>query len=134
MIMTKNAFRASIPQDERLTITLSFLASGKSICSNTPTLNGGFPFWEDSFHPSGTVILTWMSNIYDFFKSITLFIKTMWKSWLLRIKLGVCVTLVHHLQIVTLVQHLQCQQSAFCFDPTERRVKKSLKINTICSF
>ena len=127
MIMTKNAFRASIPQDERLTITLSFLASGKSICSNTPTLNGGFPFWEDSFHPSGTVILTWMSNIYDFFKSITLFIKTMWKSWLLRIKLGVCVTLVHHLQIVTLVQHLQCQQKRFLFWPYRKKSQEEFE-------
>ena len=44
MIMKKNAVRAPIPPDERLTIALRFLASGESICSNSPVLNGGFPF------------------------------------------------------------------------------------------
>ena len=43
------------------------------------------------------MILIWMSDIYEFFKSITFFINWMWKSWLLVTKLGTCVALTHHL-------------------------------------
>ena len=34
------------------------------------------------------MILAGMSNIYEFFKSITLFTNSTWKSWLLVTKLG----------------------------------------------
>ena len=46
----------------------------------------------------GQMLLTWMSGIYEFFKSIALFIKSMETSWLLVTKLGGCVTLGHHLR------------------------------------
>ena len=71
-------------------------------CSNSPALNARLPF-------SGTtpahqfiheilcfeMILSWMSDIYELFKSTTLFINFMRKSSLLVKKLGVCVALGH---------------------------------------
>ena len=43
------------------------------------------------------MIPVWMSDIYEFFKSITLFTNSIWKPWLLITKLGACVALIHHL-------------------------------------
>ena len=43
------------------------------------------------------IIPTWMSGIYEFFRSITLFTNSIEKSWLLVTKLVACVTLGHHL-------------------------------------
>ena len=41
--------------------------------------------------------LIWMSDIYEFFRSVTLFTNSMEKSWLLVTKLGACITLGNHL-------------------------------------
>ena len=65
-----------------------------SICSNSPVLNGKLPIPEISRFE---IILASISDIYEFFKSITLFKNSMGKSWLLVTKLGPCVALGHHL-------------------------------------
>ena len=62
IIMKKKLFRAQIPPDECLTMALSFIASGESMCSNNPTLNRGFLFWEDISHPSSPF---WNLPIWD---------------------------------------------------------------------
>ena len=43
-----------------------------------------------------------MSDLYEFFKLITIFANPMWKSWLLMAKLGVCIPLGKHLVISTI--------------------------------
>ena len=37
------------------------------------------------------LILAGMSDIFEFFKSVTFFINMIWKSWLLVMKLGACI-------------------------------------------
>ena len=74
------------------------------ICPNSLALNRKLPFWKDSSsHPPKVVfpeifhseiILTWMSDIYEYLKSVTLFTNSLWKSWLLITKLGVWVALI----------------------------------------
>ena len=43
------------------------------------------------------MILAWMSDVYELFKSITLFKNLMWKFWLLVTKLDACIALGYHL-------------------------------------
>ena len=43
------------------------------------------------------MILTEMSDLYEFCKSITVFTNLMWKSWLLVTKLDACVAFGYHL-------------------------------------
>ena len=40
-----------------------------------------------------------MSDLYEFFKSITILANSMWESWLLLTKLGTCVAIGYHLTI-----------------------------------
>ena len=66
------------------------------------------------------MILAWISNTYKFFKSITIFTNTMWKSWLLKTKLGACVALIH--------------RSTHCFGISKRTVRKKFEKKVICNF
>ena len=79
-------------------------ASSHNICSNSPILNGRLKFWEGKCcHPISPwnlpffeIILSWMSDIYQFFKLNTLFTNLLWKFWLLVTKVDVCVALCHY--------------------------------------
>ena len=79
-------------------------ASSHNICSNSPLLNGRLKFWEGKCcHPISSwnlpffeIILSWMSDIYQFFKLNTLFTNLLWKFWLLVTKVDACVALCHY--------------------------------------
>ena len=85
------------------------------------------------------IILTWMSDIYEFFKSITLLKKLICKSWLVITQLGAWVTLIQHL-------HHQLRASGFfmirsvskdfliVLPLTKKASNTSLKIHTRCNF
>ena len=61
-----------------------------------------------------------MSDIYEFFKSITLFKNSMRKSWLLVTKLGPNVALSCHLHPE---QQIQVNKNTYSFDTSERSTK-----------
>ena len=71
--------------------TLLFRTGSSRFQRTAPVL----PFIPEIFHFE--MILAWISDNYEFFKLITLFVNSMWKSWLLATKLGACVALGHHL-------------------------------------
>ena len=64
--------------------TLPFWIGGSRVQKAAPAL----PFIPEISY--FVMILAWMSDIYEFFKSITLFKNSMWKFWLLVIKLDAC--------------------------------------------
>ena len=72
-----------------------------------------------------------MSDLYEFRQSITLFAHSIWKSWLLIMKLGACVALCYHLhhEHLTLVS-----QSMNCFRTTDRRTSNELRFNKVWNF
>ena len=83
----------------------------KATCSVNVTYIPTLPFWTVGSRFQRTapalpvlpeisrfeMIPVWVSDIYEFFKSITLFTNSIWKSWLLITKLGACVALIPHL-------------------------------------
>ena len=110
------------------------------ICPNSLALNRKLPFWKDSSsHPPKVVlpeisrseiILTWMSDIYEYLKSVTLFTNSMWKSWLLITKLGVWVALIQHL----LYQLQICvSKRCHCFGSSKKSVSHEFE-NRISNF
>ena len=78
----------------------SFSWESSDICSNSPILNWMplfseatpvLPFIPEFFRFE--MILAWISDLDEVFKLITLFINSMWKSWLLVTKLGTALLL-----------------------------------------
>ena len=67
--------------------------------------------------PRFEMILACMSDIYEFFKSITRFRNSMWKFWLLLTKSRACIAFGRYLS------------SPWAVDPW-----KSFKIDTVCNF
>ena len=67
-----------------------------------------------------------MSDLYEFFKSVTIFTNLMWKSWLLLTKLGVCIT-INSRSVSTKKAHTFLLQG-------KEIPEMSLRINTVCSF
>ena len=76
------------------------------------------------------LLLPGISDIYEFFMSITLFINSMWKSWQLIMKLGACVAPVHHLHLQILI----CVNKAVVLALVKAASRTSLKINAIYNF
>ena len=76
-------------------------------------------------------ILAWMSHIYKFFKSLTLFTHSIWKSWLLVTKLGACVAL-------RTISIMSCEFKSIKALIVSAQAKKlpgsSLIINAVCNF
>ena len=66
-----------------------------------------------------------MSDLYEFFKSMTIFTNPMWKSWLLLKKLGVCITISS--------RSVSTQAQTFLLQGKEIP-ETSLRINTVCNF
>ena len=105
------------------------------MCSNSPILNGRFPFWEYSSRPpvSFQNFPFWVSpglnisDFYEFFMLITLFINSMWKSWLLVTILASCVRCSRLLSWA--VDPCQRKQELFCHKQKKRqgRVRESIQ-------
>ena len=66
-----------------------------------------------------------MSDVYEFFKSMTIYTNSMWKSWLLLTKLGACVT----------ISSRSGSTKARTFLLQGKEIPEaSLWINTVCNF
>ena len=66
-----------------------------------------------------------MSDLYEFFKSMTIFTNPVWKSWLLLTKLGACIT----------ISRRSVSTKALTFWIQGKQVPEmSLRINTVCNF
>ena len=74
--------------------------------------------------PCFEMILTCLSDIYELFKSITLFPNSMWKSWLLITKLGVRIALVHHLHHQLWIS---VNKRTYCFGTGKTSVKNEFE-------
>ena len=74
------------------------------------------------------MILTQMSEIYEFFKSITLFTNSMWKSWLLIAKVCACIALVHDLHHQL---YIRVNKALIVLALVKEASETSLQINTI---
>ena len=71
--------------------TLPFWTGGSRLERTAPAI----PVLPEIFRVE--MILAAMPDIYEFFKSVTLFTYSMWKPWVLITKLDVCVAPAHHL-------------------------------------
>ena len=85
------------------------------------------------------MILACMSDIYEFFQSITLFTNSMWKSWLLLTKLRAGVALdryLHYEQEIHVNKALiiLAQSKGHPENLVWKIDRKSLKIDTVCNF
>ena len=65
-----------------------------------------------------------MSDLYNFFKSVTIFRNMMWTSWLLLTKLGACITISRSMSTKAQTFLLQGKEIP----------ETSLRINSVCNF
>ena len=77
------------------------------------------------------MILAWMSDVYEFFKSVTPFTTLMWKPWLPAMKLGACVALGYHLHYE---QETELIKALIVLTLAKEASETSLRINMICNF
>ena len=71
------------------------------------------------------IVLAWMSDFFEFFKSMTIFTNLIWKSWLLLTKLGACVTISS--------RSMSTKARNFLLHRKEIP-ETSLRIHTVCNF
>ena len=113
------------PSDKTYVLTLPFWTGGSCFERTAPIL---------LFLPEISLfemVLAWMPDIYEFFKSITFFANSVWKLWLVVTKLGAFIALA---TIFIMNSRSMPTKGLIVLALAKEALGTSLRINTVCNF
>ena len=113
------------PSDKTYVLTLPFWTGGSCFERTAPIL---------LFLPEISLfemVLAWMPDIYEFFKSITFFANSVWKLWLVVTKLGAFFALA---TIFIMNSRSMPTKGLIVLALAKEALGTSLRINTVCNF